>query len=176
MSRLVQTNRENMLRENSLSLIETGGCYCYYANVDYLTIKLVENTEIVKTLRGITEQSPTYLFECGDFKIEFESILYSGQLSVLRLYDIKNNKLGCIHLRNESFVTVSPAIYDDDGEIIFRAVTKKKTNKNVATDIEFTGDFWKLYREYFPYFCREFEIDINKEKNVTRLDYCMDIA
>lgn len=138
MPRKSEIDKENTNRENSLSLIESGGCYCYYANIDYLTIKLVENTEIVTTLRGITEQSPTYLFECGDFKIEFESILYSGQLSVLRLYDIKGNKLGCIHLRNDSCVTVSPAVYDNEGEVILRAVTKKKTNKNVATNIEFT--------------------------------------
>jgi hypothetical protein len=51
MTRLEQSNRENILRENSLLLRDTGGCYCYYSNIDYLTVKLVDNTDIVNTLR-----------------------------------------------------------------------------------------------------------------------------
>jgi hypothetical protein len=52
----------------------------------------------------------------------------------------------------------------------------ERKNKNVSTDVEFTGDFWKLYSEYFPFFCEFFGIDVEKEKNVTRVDYCIDIA
>lgn len=156
----VQSEKENIQRLNCLSLIETGGCYSYYSNIDYLTIKLVENTDIVKTLHWLTENSPNYLIDCGGFKIQYESVLFGGQLTVLRLYDDKGNKLGCIHLKNN----------------VLRSDGMQKQNKNVATNVEFTGDFWKLYGEYFPFFCDFFGIDVEKEKNVTRLDYCIDIA
>lgn len=60
--------------------------------------------------------------------------------------------------------------------MIKSAETRKASNKNVCTDLELTGDFWKMYSDYFDYFCQIFSVDKTRTKSVSRMDVCMDIA
>lgn len=82
-----------------------------------------------------------------------------------------------MHLKNENYIVTIPDTFDPDtGELLVAGQSRKASNKNVCTDLELTGDFWKMYSEYYDYFVRVFEIDTSRKKSVSRLDYCMDIA
>ena len=168
-------NKTKIILENTNTLIKIFGSSVFYNNIDYLTVKLVEWIKIVKTLRGLCENSPTYVLDNWLFHIEYESVLMWWQLTVLRIYDLKWNKVGCIHLKNDVFIEDQKEILDDDWNIIQKRIMRKKTNKNVSTNIEFTWDFWKMYSNYFDYFCNVLKIDKSKKRLVTRLDYCIDV-
>lgn len=59
-------------KANTTTLKKADGCSMFYSNIDFLTIKLTDGTELVNTLRGLSENSPNYECDNGLFKIQYE--------------------------------------------------------------------------------------------------------
>ena len=155
-----QLEQEKLVRENTEEMMWKRWVGLYYSNIDYMTIKLADNSTIIQNLREMSPERDRKVIREGEFIIRFESIIYGWSWTVLRIYDNKGNKIWCIHIKNE--------VLKEDGT--------KKTNTNISTDVEFTGDFWKMYSDQFPFFCDYFGIDPKKEWLVKRMDYCIDIG
>jgi len=125
--------------------------FVYYENIDFLTIKLPEWLDVLKTLNWIVENSHEYNLNFW-FKIVFFDWWFWKQMKYYKLIDPENNEICNIKIKQ---------------------ITQKK-NKNVFNAIEFNWLFFKSYFEYFEYFLEIFEIDKNKSEIVKRIDFCID--
>lgn len=132
-------------------------CKVYRKSIDWMTIRLSENSEIVKILDRhdmyTDEKTSRMPILWGIFYIQYFDMVMNGLLKVYHIKDSENNKqVGCIHIRQES---------------------EKKT-KNVFTDIELVWHFWTCYTYTFERILKFFNIQKTSRNIVSRIDYAID--
>ncbi len=125
--------------------------FVYYENIDFLTVRLPDWLEILKTLNGLCENSHEIILNFN-FKIIFFDWWFWKQLKYYKLLDNENNEICNIKVKQKT----------------------NKKNKNVFHAIEFNWIFFNAYYDYFDYILSIFDIDRNKNDIVKRIDYCID--
>lgn len=125
--------------------------FVYYENIDYLTLKLREDLDILKTLNWLCHNSHEYYLD-NDFKIIFTDWGYWKQLKYYKIVDSYLNEVCNIKIKQPT----------------------EKKNRNVYSAIEFNWIFFKSYYEYLDYILSLFSMDREKQNIVKRIDYCID--
>lgn len=121
--------------------------------IDFLTLRLTENTPIFQKLVSLVENADSWA--CGDSPFVFRSlgVMESGQRKWLMLYDSENNPVATVRLRLGN---------------------SQKVNRNFPSDVQFNGTFWNYYSEHFWRIVDYLMIPLDSPSRVLRMDFKFD--
>lgn len=165
----LKTTKKTPLRhkQNTVSL--------YRKSIDYLTLRLKENSVFLKNIAWLVENNNTKHLDHG-FTIKYISNVYGDRL---RRFDILSETwemLAQLRLRNPA-KTPPPVEFKSefhDKPIFINLPTPNEPQ--VFTEIEFVWLFFLAYSDYLPYFLELLEFNPTAQKTVSRIDYCFDIC